>query len=67
MVAADVYFDNVAVSAPQTQDASNNFWGAGPHVRLDVCRCLALINAFDIAGPVWPSLWSPRPRFCEGS
>lgn len=38
MAAADVYFDNVAVSSPQTQDASNDFWGAGPHVRLDVWR-----------------------------
>lgn len=38
MAAADVYFDNVAVSSPQTQDASNNYWGAGPHLRLDVWR-----------------------------
>ncbi len=38
MAAADVYFDNVAVSSPQTLDASNDFWGAGPHVRLDVWR-----------------------------
>jgi hypothetical protein len=38
MAAANVYFDNVAVSSPQTLDASNDFWGAGPHVRLDVWR-----------------------------
>jgi hypothetical protein len=38
MAAADVYFDNVAVSTPQTLDASNDFWGAGPHLRLDVWR-----------------------------
>jgi hypothetical protein len=38
MAAADVYFDNVAVSAPQTQDASNDYYGAGPHLRLDVWR-----------------------------
>jgi hypothetical protein len=38
MAAADVYFDNVAVSAPQTLDASNDYWGAGPHLRLDVWR-----------------------------
>lgn len=38
MAAADVYFDNVAESARQTQDASNNFAGAGPHFRLDVWR-----------------------------
>lgn len=38
MAAANVYFDNVAVSAPQTLDASNDYWGAGPHLRLDVWR-----------------------------
>jgi hypothetical protein len=38
MAAANVYFDNVAVSKPQTLDASNNFYGAGPHLRLDVWR-----------------------------
>lgn len=38
MAAANVFFDNVAVSSPQTQDASNDFYGAGPHVRLDMWR-----------------------------
>jgi hypothetical protein len=38
MAGANVYFDNVAVSSPQTLDASNNFWGAGPHLRWDVWR-----------------------------
>ena len=38
MAAADVYFDNVAVSSPQTLDASNDFYGAGPHFRLDLWR-----------------------------
>lgn len=38
MAAANVYFDNVAESARQTQDASNNFYGAGPHLRFDVWR-----------------------------
>lgn len=38
MAAANVYFDNVAESARQTQDASNDFYGAGPHVRFDVWR-----------------------------
>ncbi len=38
MAAANVYFDNVAVSSPQTLDASNEYWGAGPHLRLDVWR-----------------------------
>lgn len=38
MAAANVYFDNVAVSKPQTLDASNNFYGAGPHLRFDVWR-----------------------------
>ena len=38
VAAAVVYFDNVAVSAPQTLDASNDYYGAGPHLRLDVWR-----------------------------
>lgn len=38
MAAASVYFDNVAVSSPQTQDASNDYYGAGPHLRFDVWR-----------------------------
>ncbi|MHB1421703.1 MAG: Lpg1974 family pore-forming outer membrane protein [Gemmataceae bacterium] len=38
MAAANVYFDNVAVSAHQTLDASNEYYGAGPHVRLDAWR-----------------------------
>ena len=38
MAAADVYFDNVAISSSQTQDASNYFYGAGPHLRADVWR-----------------------------
>jgi hypothetical protein len=38
MAAAAVFFDNQAVSAAQTLDASNFFWGAGPHLRADVWR-----------------------------
>ncbi len=38
MAGANVFFDNVAQSAPQTQDASNDFYGAGPHLRFDVWR-----------------------------
>jgi hypothetical protein len=43
MAAANVYFDNVAVSAPQTLDASNDYYGAGPHLRLDIWREFNLV------------------------
>ena len=38
IAAADVFFDNRAVSSVQTQYASNTYYGAGPHVRLDLWR-----------------------------
>ncbi len=38
MAAANVFFDNQANSARQGLDASNNFYGAGPHLRADVWR-----------------------------
>ncbi|HWG47754.1 MAG TPA: Lpg1974 family pore-forming outer membrane protein [Gemmataceae bacterium] len=47
---ADVYFDNRAVSAPQTLQASNNFYGAGPHGRIDVRRHIGLLPGLDLFG-----------------
>jgi hypothetical protein len=38
MAAANVFFDNQANSAHQGLDASNNFYGAGPHIRGDIWR-----------------------------
>ncbi|MGH7172065.1 MAG: Lpg1974 family pore-forming outer membrane protein [Gemmataceae bacterium] len=38
MAAADVFFDNRAVNAVQTPYASNNYYGAGPHARMDLRR-----------------------------
>lgn len=36
MAAADVFFDNKAVNAVQSLYASNNYLGAGPHLRFDL-------------------------------
>jgi hypothetical protein len=38
MAAANVFFDNQANSARQGLDASNDYYGAGPHLRGDVWR-----------------------------
>ena len=43
MAAADVFFDNQAMNAVQTLYASNNFLGAGPHVRMDLWREFNLV------------------------
>jgi hypothetical protein len=45
---ADVFFDNRAVNAAQTQYASNNYYGAGPHVRLDLWREFNLLPGLSI-------------------
>jgi hypothetical protein len=47
---ADVFFDNRAVSAFQSLDASNNYLGAGPHVRLDLWREFNLLPGLAIIG-----------------
>jgi hypothetical protein len=47
---ADVFFDNQAVSAIQTLYASNNFYGAGPHVRGEVRRHFGLLPGLDFFG-----------------
>ncbi|HTU19712.1 MAG TPA: Lpg1974 family pore-forming outer membrane protein [Gemmataceae bacterium] len=39
----DVFFDNQAINAVQTLYASNNFLGAGPHVRGDLWREFNLV------------------------
>jgi hypothetical protein len=48
MAAGFVYFDNVAQSAPQTQDASNYYYGAGPHLRTDVWREFNLVPGLSL-------------------
>jgi hypothetical protein len=45
---ADVFFDNRAVSSAQTQYASNTFYGAGPHVRLDLWREFNLLPGLSV-------------------
>jgi hypothetical protein len=47
---ADVFFDNQAVSAAQTLYASNNYYGAGPHVRGDLRRHIGLLPGLDLFG-----------------
>lgn len=47
---ADVFFDNRAQNAVLTQYASNNFLGAGPHVRGDVRRHVGLLPGLDLFG-----------------
>jgi hypothetical protein len=52
---ADVFFDNQAISnlaiaTPHTLYASNNYNGAGPHVRLDLRRRFALVPGLDFFG-----------------
>ncbi len=47
---ADVFFDNQAISAPQTLYASNNYYGAGPHLRLDLRRHIGLLPGLDLYG-----------------
>jgi hypothetical protein len=46
----DVFFDNQAVSAAQTLYASNNYNGAGPHVRLELRRHIGLLPGLDFVG-----------------
>jgi hypothetical protein len=48
IAAADVFFDNRAVSAAQAQYASNNYYGAGPHVRLDLWREFNLLPGLSV-------------------
>lgn len=50
LAAADVFFDNRAVSAAQTQYASNTYYGAGPHVRLDLWREFNLLPGLTVFG-----------------
>ncbi len=45
---ADLFFDNRAVSPSQTQSASNTFYGAGPHVRLDLWRDFNLLPGLSV-------------------
>jgi len=47
---ADVFFDNRAVSAAQTLYASNNYYGAGPHVRGDLRRHIGFLPGLDLYG-----------------
>jgi hypothetical protein len=47
---SDVFFDNQAVSAMQTLYASNNFYGAGPHIRGEVRRHFGLLPGLDFFG-----------------
>jgi hypothetical protein len=47
---ADVFFDNRAQNAVLTQYASNNYLGAGPHVRFDVRRHIGLLPGLDLYG-----------------
>ncbi|HEY7312575.1 MAG TPA: hypothetical protein VH643_24640 [Gemmataceae bacterium] len=47
---ADVFFDNRAQNAFLTQYASNNFLGAGPHIRADVRRHVGLLPGLDLFG-----------------
>lgn len=47
---ADVFFDNRAQNAFLTQYASNNFLGAGPHVRIEVRRHVGLLPGLDLFG-----------------
>jgi hypothetical protein len=48
VAAADIFFDNRAVSTAQTQYASNNYYGAGPHVRIDVWREFNLLPGLSV-------------------
>jgi hypothetical protein len=48
VAAADVFFDNQAVSAAQTLYANNNYYGAGPHVRLDLWREFNLLPGLSV-------------------
>jgi hypothetical protein len=45
---ADLFFDNQAVSPTQTQSASNTFYGAGPHVRLDLWRDFNILPGLSV-------------------
>src|SRR5262249_60657480 len=47
---ADVFFDNRAVSAAQTLYASNNYNGAGPHLRVQIQRHLGLLPGLALFG-----------------
>jgi hypothetical protein len=47
---ADVYFDNQAISTTETQYASNNFIGGGPHVRGDLNRHVGFLPGLDLFG-----------------
>jgi hypothetical protein len=48
MAVGDVFFDNRAVSAVQSLYASNNYYGAGPHVRLDLWREFNLLPGLSV-------------------
>jgi len=45
---ADVFFDNQAVSSAQSLYASNNYLGAGPHVRMDLWREFNLVPGLSV-------------------
>jgi hypothetical protein len=48
MAVGDVFFDNRAVSAVQNLYASNTYYGAGPHVRLDLWREFNLMPGLSV-------------------
>jgi hypothetical protein len=48
--AADVYFDSKATSALITQTATNDFFGGGPHARLDVERRIVPLPGLALFG-----------------
>ena len=48
MAAADVFFDNQAVNAAQTLYANNKYYGAGPHVRMDLWREFNLLPGLSV-------------------
>lgn len=47
---ADIFFDNRAISSAQTQWATNTYYGAGPHVRLDLWREFNLLPGLSVFG-----------------
>lgn len=48
MAVADVFFDNQALNSAQSLYASNNYLGAGPHVRMDLWREFNLVPGLSV-------------------
>lgn len=46
----DVYFDSTATNPALTQSASNDFFGAGPHARMDIERRIVPIPGLSLFG-----------------